>query len=123
MEASQCQRGKCCAGELCNYEHLELRECHKCTVWHQVVHVFCGHGSNNEDSLLICKLCHQTTEMDNDLQKDDQQPTDYLRNQRLKKTNNKRYPNGTDEARELRLKNAGLKMLNAVHLSLRRERL
>ena len=68
MEASQCQRGKCCAGELCNYEHLELRECHKCTVWHQVVHVLCGHGSNNEDSLLICKLCHQTTEMDNDLQ-------------------------------------------------------
>ena len=103
MEASQCQRGKCCAGKLCFFEHLELRVCHKCTVCHQVVHVFCGHGSKHDDTLLICKLCQQTTEIDNDLQKDVQESTDYLMNEQPRKTKNKQYPNETDEARELRL--------------------
>ena len=57
MSFHQFACGKCCAGDLCCYEHLQLCPEHTCTTCRKIVHVLCGNGGREEDTF-VCLLCY-----------------------------------------------------------------
>ena len=114
METSLERCGKCCAGNLCIFEHMQLRNCHKCACCKQVVHVLCGIGNNKDDSF-ICKLCYENSNEGGGLPEYEQHSIKHNQfstmntlpvknNTATRNTVNKRYPNETSIEREVRLK-------------------
>ena len=57
MSFHQFACGKCCAGDLCCYEHHQLRPEHTCTTCGKIVHILCGIGGREEDTF-VCLLCY-----------------------------------------------------------------
>ena len=68
MSFHQFACGKCCAGDLCCYEHLQLRPEHTCTTCGKIVHVLCGVGGGEEDTF-VCLLCYNASNREKQLKK------------------------------------------------------
>ena len=105
METSLDRCGKCCAGNLCIFENMQLRNCHICTCCQQVVHLLCAVVDNKDDSH-ICKLCYEKRDKDQGLLKKDQESIKHnefstlnthqesvVNNTLTRNTKNKKYPN------------------------------
>ena len=57
------QTGRCCAEELCQFPHLQLRPEHTCPVCKKIVHALCGEYNGRTDKHICFKYSKQDDEV------------------------------------------------------------
>ena len=60
---SRFPKGKCCLGDLCKHELLELRPAHKCPGCNKIIHPLCGVYDENYEDSYFCPPCDMNKKM------------------------------------------------------------